>query len=95
MKGRGLGSLPIEAVEEDPNCFGEEPGGLGNDFGSEAFFDENTAGWQAGQGPGDCIGLVFKTYTETEVAFTFGSTYHQPNTRRCTRATNTRSRSAG
>lgn len=78
VKGIGLGSLPVEDAEEDPNCFGEEPAGLGNDFGSAAIFNENTAGWQAGQGPGDCIGLIFKTYTETEVAFTFGSSYHQP-----------------
>jgi hypothetical protein len=78
VKGVGLGSLPFEDAEEDPNCFGEEPSGLGNDFGSAAYFTEDTAGWQAGQGPGDCIGLIFKTYTETEVVFTFGSTYHQP-----------------
>lgn len=56
----------------------EEPSGLGNDFGSEAVFSENAAGWQAGQGPGDCIGLIFKSWTETEVTFTFGTTYHQP-----------------
>ena len=78
VKGRGLGSLPFESVEEDPNCFGEEPSGLGNDFGSEAVFNENTAGWQAGQGPGDCIGLIFKGWTEKEVTFTFGTSYHQP-----------------
>jgi hypothetical protein len=28
-------------------------------------------------GPGDCIGLIFKTYTETQVIFTFGSSYRQ------------------
>ncbi len=77
VKGRGLGSLPVEAAEEVPNCFGEEPGGLGNNFGNEAVFADNTPGWQSGSGPGDCIGLIFKTYTETEVAFTFGSSYHQ------------------
>ncbi len=78
VKGRGLGSLPVEAAEEVPNCFGEEPGGLGNDFGGEAaVFADNTPGWQAGSGPGDCIGLIFKSWTETEVSFTFGSSYHQ------------------
>ncbi len=78
VKGRGLGSLPVEAVEETPDCFGEEPAGLGNDFGGEAaVFVEDGAGWGAGAGPGDCIGLIFKTYTETEVTFTFGSSYHQ------------------
>jgi hypothetical protein len=78
VKGIGLGSLPFEDAEEDPNCFGEEPSGLGNNFGSAAVFADETAGWQAGAGPGDCIGLIFKTYTATEVTFTFGSTYHQP-----------------
>ncbi len=75
-KGRGLGSLPIEAFEEEPNCFAEEPGGLGDDFGTEAMFADETAGWQAGAG-GDCIGLIFKSWTETEVSFTFGSAYQQ------------------
>ncbi|HXB15942.1 MAG TPA: hypothetical protein VNV44_09405 [Solirubrobacteraceae bacterium] len=74
VKGRGLGSIP--AAEPDPNCFSEEPGGLGNDFGSAFAFADNTKGWQAGAGPGDCIGVIFHTYTETEVTFTFGSTYH-------------------
>jgi hypothetical protein len=78
VKGTGLGTLPVEDAEEDPNCFGEEPTELGNDFGDAANFADDTAGWQAGVGPGDCIGLIFKTYTETEVIFTFGSTYHQP-----------------
>lgn len=77
VKGIKLGSLPVEDAEEEPNCFGEEPGGLGNDFGTAASFMEDTAGWQAGVGPGDCIGLIFKTYTETEVVFTFGSTYRR------------------
>jgi hypothetical protein len=76
VKGRGLGSLPVEDAEE-VNCFEEEPSGLGNDFGEQAIFAENSAGWQAGAGPGDCIGLIFKTYTETEASFTFGSSYHQ------------------
>ncbi len=77
VKGVRLGSLPFEDAEEDPNCFGEETSGLGNDFGSAANFADDTAGWQAGLGPGDCIGLIFKTYTETEVTFTVGSSYHQ------------------
>ena len=61
VKGSGLGSLPLEDAEEDPNCFGEEPSGLGNNFGTAANFADTTAGWQAGLGPGDCIGLIFKT----------------------------------
>jgi len=78
VKGRGLGSFPADDAEPDPNCFGEEPSGLGNDFGSAFYFADNNDGWQAGAGPGDCIGLIFKTYTEKEVTFTFGSTYLNP-----------------
>ncbi len=75
VKGRGLGSLPVEDAEE-LNCFEEEPSGLGNDFGEQVAFAEDTAGWQAGSA-GDCIGVIFKTYTESEASFTFGSSYHQ------------------
>jgi hypothetical protein len=77
VKGRGLGSLPVEDAEEVPNCFEEEPSGLGNNFGEQAVFSDNSAGWQSGSGPGDCIGLIFKSWTETEASFTFGSSYHQ------------------
>ncbi len=77
VKGVGLGSLPIGSAEEDPNCFGEEVSGLGNDFGTAAVFSDTSAGWDAGEGPGDCIGLIFKTYTEAEVVFYFGSAYNQ------------------
>ncbi len=75
VKGIGLGSFPAGSAEEDPNCFAEEPSGLGNDFGTAAVFSDTSAGWDSGEGPGDCIGLIFKTYTETEVVFHFGSAY--------------------
>lgn len=77
VKGRGLGSIPAGEAEEVPNCYGEEPSGLGNDFGTVAVFSDLTTGWDAGEGPGDCIGVRFKTYTETEVAFELGSAYGQ------------------
>jgi len=70
----GLGSLPFEHAETVPACFPEEVA-TGNDFGSTVWFEDTTQGWRAGEGTGDCIGLIFKTFTETEVVFHFGSAY--------------------
>jgi hypothetical protein len=38
---------------------------------------DSNAGWSAGEGLGDCIGLIFQTFTETEVVFELGSAYHE------------------
>jgi hypothetical protein len=78
IKGNGLGSLPFEAAEPVAECFPEEVA-TGNDFGTSAWFEDNSDGWRAGEGAGDCIGLIFSTYTETEVVYHFGSAYsHYP-----------------
>jgi hypothetical protein len=74
IKGTGLGSLPFEAAEEVPGCFEGETA-TGNDFGSNVVFENTTEGWSAGEGPGDCIGLIFSSFTETEVIYHFGSAY--------------------
>ena len=74
IKGSGLGSLPFEHAETVPACFPEEVA-TGNDFGSTVWFEDTTQGWRAGEGTGDCIGLIFKSFTETEVVFHFGSAY--------------------
>lgn len=74
IKGRGMGSLPFEAAEAVPPCFEEEVAS-GDDFGTTVTFQEPSEGWTAGEGPGDCIGLVFSTFTETEVVYHFGSAY--------------------
>jgi hypothetical protein len=74
IKGTGLGSLPFEQAEGVPQCFeGETP--TGNDFGTAVVFENDTEGWSAGEGAGDCIGLIFSTFTETEVVYHFGSAY--------------------
>jgi hypothetical protein len=79
IKGKGLGSLPFEAAEPVAECFPEEEVATGNDFGTLAWFEDNSDGWRAGEGAGDCIGLIFSTYTETEVVYHFGSAYsHYP-----------------
>lgn len=72
VTGVGLGSLPIAEAEPAPECFG---GPLtGDDFGEAAWIEDPTQGWTAGQ-DGDCIGLSFSSYTETEVIFHLGSGY--------------------
>jgi hypothetical protein len=78
IKGKGLGSLPFEAAEQVPECFPEEVA-TGNDFGSTVWFEDSSDGWRAGEGGGDCIGLIFSSFTETEVIYHFGSAYsHYP-----------------
>jgi hypothetical protein len=74
IKGTGLGSLPFEQAEEVPACFEGETA-TGNDFGTTVVFENTTEGWSAGEGAGDCIGLIFSTFTETEVIYHFGSAY--------------------
>jgi hypothetical protein len=78
IKGRGMGSLPFEAAEPVPACFEEEVA-TGNDFGTAVTLQDTSEGWSAGEGPGDCIGLSFSSFTETEVVYHFGSAYsHYP-----------------
>lgn len=73
VKGTGLGSAPTG--EPAPPCFSPTP--TGDDYAEGvAKFTEETRGWAAGQ-EGDCIGLIFSTYTEREVVFTFGSGYDE------------------
>ncbi len=75
VRGIGLGSFPAGATEPPLECFPPEPE-PGNDFNEAAYFEELTQGWQAGH-VGDCIGLVFSTYTESEVVFHFGTGYRE------------------
>lgn len=74
VTGTGLGSLPAEDAEPAPACFGEE--NIGDDFGKTTWFGDETEGWTAGES-GDCIGLIYSEYTETEVVFHFGSAYRE------------------
>jgi hypothetical protein len=74
ITGSGLGSLPFEQAETVPECFPEEVA-TGNDFASTVWFEDNTQGWRAGEGTGDCIGLIFSSFTATKVVYHFGSAY--------------------
>ncbi len=75
VTGIGLGSIPVGDAEEPLNCFPteEQPG---NDFGEAAHLEDLTQSWAAGKA-GDCIGLVFSTFTESEVVFSLGSGYRE------------------
>ncbi len=75
VSGRGLGSLPVASAEAPLECFPPETS-PGNDYGEAAFFEDLTQTWAAGKA-GDCIGLTFGTYTESEVVFHLGSAYRE------------------
>ncbi len=78
IKGTGLGSLPFGEASPVPTCFESEP--TGDNFGTTVTFSEISQGWGAGEGSeggGDCIGIIFKAYTETEVVYHFGSAYRE------------------
>jgi hypothetical protein len=75
VKGSGLGSLPIEGAEAPLECFPPETE-PGNDFGETVWLQDSTAGWTAGKA-GDCIGLIFSSFTETAIIFHLGSAYRE------------------
>ena len=69
IKGTGFGSVPAGAALT-PGC-----GSSGSDYNSdELYFNDSAEFWQAGF-PGNCVGIVVSSYTNTKVVFTFGSTY--------------------
>ena len=51
-------------------------GGTGSDYGDSFYFMD---GFGAGQGPGDCIGVLISSYTANQIVFTFGSGYGNPS----------------
>ncbi len=71
VHGTGLGTLTSLGSPQPPGACG----GSGSDFQSNFYFSDLTAGWNAGQGPGDCVGVVISSYSDTAVAFSFGSSY--------------------
>ncbi len=75
VTGLGMGSIPIAEDEPAPECL-EAGTPTGENFGTSLLFSDESRAWTAGQ-DGDCIGLVVKTFTETEIVFQFGSNYSQ------------------
>lgn len=49
---------------------------IGNEFSEGVFkLEGSSRGWTAGEGSVDCIGVIFKEFTESEVVFYLGSAY--------------------
>ena len=56
-------------------------GFTGNDYGTNFNFRDNSnVAWQAGRGAGaggdNCIGVLFSSYSDTQVVFSFGTYYY-------------------
>jgi subtilase family serine protease len=67
VTGSGFGSAPP--------VFAAGCSASGNDYsGNGLYLTDNTHDWNAGQ-PGDCIGLNFSTYSNTQVVLTLGNYY--------------------
>lgn len=76
VQGSGFGSLSSLGSPSAPGCSAS-----GNDYPSNNLTFQNTTGivhWIAGP-PGACIGIFVLAYTNTEIAFSFGSDYNGYN----------------
>ena len=49
--------------------------GTGFNYGSNFIFTDSSRSWEAGHAPGDCVGVLISSYTDTQIVFTFGSYY--------------------
>jgi len=68
VAGAGLGAEPARSPS---GCGG------GDDFANDAVVVEDSSNqWFAGK-PGDCVGLVITRFSQSEITFTFGSSYGQ------------------
>ena len=73
VSGSGFAGRPGSAVAIKPPC--KEIADAGKNFGTDIYFNDNSANqWQAGTG-GDCIGLVLVSWSDTSIVFTLGSWY--------------------
>ena len=71
--GTGFGQVPDTAPGPASCYLGT---GTGYDYAlNELSLIDSTGGWFSGQ-PTDCVGLVVKEYTSTQVVLQFGSYYH-------------------
>ncbi|HMD46354.1 MAG TPA: IPT/TIG domain-containing protein [Acidimicrobiales bacterium] len=68
----GSGFLP-EPASDGPPC-GQKHASAGADYANNLYLNDTTAGFGAGQ-DGDCVGLVVKSYSGTQVVLKLGSFY--------------------
>jgi hypothetical protein len=71
VRGTGFGALAsLGSAQPAGAC-----GGSGSDYQNNFYLSDLTGRWNAGQGPGDCVGVVISSYSDTVVVFSFGSSY--------------------
>ncbi len=68
VSGSGFGTEADLGAPTPAAC-----GATGSDYGTNFFLFD---GFGAGQGPGDCIGVIISSYSDSQVTFSFGSGYH-------------------
>ena len=69
VSGSGFGTLGDLGSPTAAGC-----GASGSDYGTNFMLADTSAGWSAGSG-NSCIGLVISSYSDNEIAFTFGNGY--------------------
>ena len=72
VNGSGFGADPSALGTAEPDACGPYSG---DDYADNFNFSDDTNTWTAGQGPGDCIGVLFSSYSNTQIVFTLGSFY--------------------
>jgi hypothetical protein len=75
INGTNLGkSAPAPDPATETAC-GSPSSGF--DYGTKLYFNDWTAGWQAGH-IGDCIGFVINSWSKTQIVLTLGDFYFDP-----------------
>jgi hypothetical protein len=79
VNGSGFGKKAPKPNPTDRPCGEDDVAGSGYDYGNAIVFWDfgDGAGYQVGF-PGDCIGVNFVSYSNTQIAFTFNDWYREP-----------------
>jgi hypothetical protein len=72
INGTKLGKMPPPPNPATPTSCGSPSSGY--DYGTKLYFNDWTAGWQAGH-IGDCIGFVVNSWSPTQIKLTLGDFY--------------------
>jgi len=79
VNGAGFGAKAPKPNPTDRPCGEPDVPGSGYDYGNNVVFWDlgDGAGWQVGY-PGDCIGINFVSYSNTQIVFTLNDWYRDP-----------------
>ncbi len=79
ITGNGFGKLAPKPSPTTRPCSEPDVATSGYDYGNKAIMWDTSdlALWQAGF-PGDCIGLIFTAYSNTQISFTLNDWYRDP-----------------